>query len=656
MPKDANGNPYKVWGLLEPYAAVRTLGSDAFFYMRVIQEGFWATLLSIIFSLPAMAFNMGMLTPAPNLAAEYGEYYAAGLVTGVSPTDTWTANASWPKSNGGHCPLGDGAPLMWGRPGGNAELLGAPYLSVVHVVTDALVLLTFLIFLCRLQRLMLKDDTVMNQIAADLSKGSRGTSKKNGLQLSRAVGGLAEVLKRSAGGVQAAVRLQAAIRSRKARREFRALSEARESAKHSSKESAQEGGECESGSQRRDAVDARLSAGEDASKATNRTSARARAAEAESRGGGGARAKISPADGGSGGSDRGSDRAGGAGGRMRRRTISDVAKGAARGGIRGLKVRMRLALPPVSGWWRSPAAEPARVDMVAKACSVVLWGWGDGLPVPAEALALLASEVEPPAAVEQAKEVFELHEAQRHLEAARAARDRIVFGQLKPKRHSEAQENVSKWVSRVAALSTKHTGGGKKGWGAVAAKLTGVHGRLLPICFVTFRSSRAARAALSDESLTGGESHIGGESLAVRLAKLGVSIGAAPRPTDVEWTHLHKSTNTTRLSLYDLVTVIVMVPSIGFAIIIATAFAQMCLMWVPMNCIFTGWCPAEKWIGGLSWVWGILMFTLIYELLHQLTALPLGDGGLWPKNFAPSLIDWYHSRTMGQFRFVKVRG
>ena len=50
------------------------------------------------------------------------------------------------------------------------------------------------------------------------------------------------------------------------------------------------------------------------------------------------------------------------------------------------------------------------------------------------------------------------------------------------------------------------------------------------------------------------------------------------------------------------------------------------------------------------------MFTGVYELLNQLTSLPLGDGGLWPKNFAPSLIDWYHSRTMGQFRFVKVVG
>ena len=62
-----------------------------------------------------------------------------------------------------------------------------------------------------------------------------------------------------------------------------------------------------------------------------------------------------------------------------------------------------------------------------------------------------------------------------------------------------------------------------------------------------------------------------------------------------------------------------------------------------------------QWIGGTHWLWGIVMFTLTYEMLHQLVALPLGDGGIWPENFAPALKDWYHSRTMGQFRFVKAR-
>ena len=138
------------------------------------------------------------------------------------------------------------------------------------------------------------------------------------------------------------------------------------------------------------------------------------------------------------------------------------------------------------------------------------------------------------------------------------------------------------------------------------------------------------------------------------LHALGVHIGPAPRPTDIEWTHLHKSTNARLLVLYDLMTIGLMVPVIAFAIITATGFAQMCLFWAPVNCLLTGFCPLEKWVGGVHWIWGIVMFTLVYELLNQLVALPFGVGGLWPVRYTPSLKDWYHSRTMGQFRFVKV--
>ena len=97
-----------------------------------------------------------------------------------------------------------------------------------------------------------------------------------------------------------------------------------------------------------------------------------------------------------------------------------------------------------------------------------------------------------------------------------------------------------------------------------------------------------------------------------------------------------------------------MVPAIAFAILVATGFAQMCLFWVPLNALFTGWLPAEKWIGGFHWCWGVVMFSGTYALLHQLVALPLGDAGMWPVNFAIKLKDWYQSRTMGVFRFVKV--
>ena len=62
-------------------------------------------------------------------------------------------------------------------------------------------------------------------------------------------------------------------------------------------------------------------------------------------------------------------------------------------------------------------------------------------------------------------------------------------------------------------------------------------------------------------------------------AQLGVTIGPAPRPTDVKWIHLHKETKSEFLSIYDLVVVVIMVPSIAFAILVATGFAQMCLFW-----------------------------------------------------------------------------
>ncbi len=131
-----------------------------------------ATALALVLSFPQMLFNMNVFTPI-DYEADYAVYKAAGLVTGTSETDTWTANASWSE----RCPLGSGAPILWGRPGGNAELLGAPYLSWVHVITDALSLSTFLIFLIRLQRLMLKDDSVINR---QMRRRYRPTARAHG--------------------------------------------------------------------------------------------------------------------------------------------------------------------------------------------------------------------------------------------------------------------------------------------------------------------------------------------------------------------------------------------------------------------------------------------------------------------------------------------
>ena len=69
-----------------------------------------------------------------------------------------------------------------------------------------------------------------------------------------------------------------------------------------------------------------------------------------------------------------------------------------------------------------------------------------------------------------------------------------------------------------------------KKWGVVKGKMTGAHGILIPLTFVTFRSSRAAADALTNQELI------------AALSRLGVKMGRAPRPTDVKWTHLHMDT------------------------------------------------------------------------------------------------------------------
>ena len=76
-----------------------------------------------------------------------------------------------------------------------------------------------------------------------------------------------------------------------------------------------------------------------------------------------------------------------------------------------------------------------------------------------------------------------------------------------------------------------------KKWGVVKGKMTGAHGILIPLTFVTFRSSRAAADALTNQELI------------AALSRLGVKMGRAPRPTDVKWTHLHMDTKSRYLPL-----------------------------------------------------------------------------------------------------------
>ena len=117
--RTADGTPYPFYGLLEPYEALRTIGTDAVLYMRVVQEGIVVVIIAWILSFPPMLANMQVIYGQDEeaRATELMPFVQQGLLTGVQPQDVWTANATWLS-----CPLGIDAPRDWGRAGGNAEL------------------------------------------------------------------------------------------------------------------------------------------------------------------------------------------------------------------------------------------------------------------------------------------------------------------------------------------------------------------------------------------------------------------------------------------------------------------------------------------------------------------------------------------------------
>lgn len=69
LPKDENGNPHKHFGLFAPAVTVRTLGSDAAMYVRIITEGVLVSLIILVIQLPPTFHNMN---PGIDYPVEYG--------------------------------------------------------------------------------------------------------------------------------------------------------------------------------------------------------------------------------------------------------------------------------------------------------------------------------------------------------------------------------------------------------------------------------------------------------------------------------------------------------------------------------------------------------------------------------------------------------
>ena len=278
--------------------------------------------------------------------------------------------------------------------------------------------------------------------------------------------------------------------------------------------------------------------------------------------------------------------------------------------------RRRTAKLPA--FWTTKQSEGIRLDMLAKACSVVVWGWDEEqkrevegilgqvtavsdavaetlvavadqvadtanelmgtsgsssshapskrVEVPMEAIRLLAmSAGQVPVAITQARDVHALTDASNELSKATAKLDeangRVKHGTRKTAGQLQQQQaEAQKLSERVAALEDK-----------VGTLRAGA--RHLPIAFVTFKTTSGAKAALKcSEEL---------------LRTTGVKVGPAPRPTDIVWNHLHRKTDgsggTSWKTAYTLLVLLIMAPIIASTILVATAFSQMCLFWVPAN-------------------------------------------------------------------------
>lgn len=579
-PRDHRQQPFGAYGLFAPTSAVRTIGSDAFFYMRFVQDGLLASFAVLLALLPPIGYNMGIGQAPINFTEEYTQFVDAGLLSSIDPiTGVWTEG--WPGCGS----LGVNAPLFTGRVGGNGELAGAPRLTMIHVVCDSIAMLIFVIFIVRLQRAMLLDGDVFGKIATELKVKNLASGLTSGT--TAAAGALGSVA--SGLGATSLVR-----------------------------------GTSDTVGKGANAIGLG---------AVHKTTGAA----------GGEVMKLV----GTGVSGAvGAVNIAGGGVKMAQATMGAVQSRIAKKTEVVATQALRLAkLPPPNDWWREPDSEMTRLDMAASMCTVVVWGWeldakgmaseaGGAGGVPAEVVARLgAAAGEPALSVVQAHDVEQLT---------------LKWGELSKKaKHSETLRALYTRGAKKAAEESE-----VKEAEAATRELEGTVSQMrkqvkpINMAFITFSSSKAADAAVALGAAGG-------------LADLdaGLSVGAAPRPSDVVWEHLAVSpAHLGYRVFYYLGVTIVMAPLIAMVIVVATAFAMMCLFWVPVNSLLTGFIP-HKLYGGMHWVWGVGMFAIVYGVFRNLIALTLSpsEAGWVPARLRPRNIrDWYPSRTSGQMHLVLI--
>ena len=780
LPKDCSGQPYQHFGLLAPVRNVRTLGSDAAFYVRFIQEGALVVFAVLVAQFPAIASNMGG-TVASNWTEEYQPFVDAGMLSGTDPlVDYW--EVGWPNCG----TLGVGAGLTWGRWGGGGELAGATRLSFTHVISDSLAMLFVVLFFVRLQRLMLRDGYIFGTgyVFAQSAVQSAVGLTASGVELALAVPGVLGAGTKTLAANIGAGEAYGAIEGSVVKSAEIAVKGAEIAVKTSAKAAKLSAGNMKKAMMRTgkffakvvpksikrrskgwsksilkslpplpdlwdkssasSAVRVDMAAAactvvlwgytsdewtrarpeqlslakrisslmgfSHAHEEVERVSVNWHCALQE------ASLKISSPP------KQSSSKWGAVPSATASVTASATPKAApatklAIDAIEQVSASTVNDVESIAVVVHNPASPPAsppetespsklptfstprrQIPKVSFGDAVKRISAGDaegselpavasppppeifspamrrlksvlgktrstGEEVPAEVLRMLADAAgEAPYVINQAKDVYDLTHAWEELTECTVAKcranakalpggsSRVLWGSSRKneagsgrvrsrkaetakeaKAREEAVEEVARLSEQLRGLQTK------------VNRLQKETVRI-PLAFVSFQSSRAAQAAFgcADEL----------------KRKFGVNIGAAPRPTDVVWEHLHVDPTKAHWRVAYIVLVsLIMAPLIALTIIIATAFAQMCLIWVPANMLISGWAPLEKLIGGLHWCWGVAMFMLAYAVLNQLVSLTLAqsEAGWCPTYLRPlSIKDWYHSMSSGQMHFITI--
>ena len=673
---------YSCHGLGAPIAAIRTLGPDPAIYMLLLQNTAIAAVAAFVTLVPQLGLNS---TPCDKSCREieYAQFVASGLLSGTDENAIWAENAT----DRATCPRGllKDAPWHWGRPGGTFELYGAPRLAWTHVITDALAfsfLIGAMLYTSRRQILDSAFDKKVNEQilnAATLASQRNASFRRNGLRdrWSKVHDRRNSSITISQENMQDVMELQTLPSC--AASPFKRLFFSRPSSGEAKVHPASPEVALPPGANQIPTASASNPLPQTASPTALKHElecSREDDAHVSER-------QASSAPGSPTAPKHDSERLNEDGVQTSEQQASLVPASTTlpkheheclivqdydpapeaqacldhssagsldpvpQGSINGIEAVRQAILEItddsvdvrcccakewelVSSWLLSEEAILRQADVLARSCTILLAGWPYGEPIPAEAIEVVRMRGMP-VAISQAFEVSEYFDML-------AKVNRAETQCMRAQNSSTAVKLSSQWKVRTLRSNLAVLRKRPKRW--------------LPYAFVTFDTPAQASCTRADKQIQDA------------LKAFGISIGVPPLPSDINWQHLGSKPSKKDAVLRHLsfgIMVMFVAPLIVAALIIATGLAQMALPWAPFNCAFTSWCPLAKVYGGLYWMSGIIMFTLVYQLLGWLVYLQVsGYGELRTrptrKSIFYSLRDTNATESGSQLQFVKAVG